>query len=70
MGESFVTVDEAAELLGIKRATIWKWIKRYDLQRYRVVGDRRSYLKREDIDKLREPQPIKKATAGISPAAA
>ena len=70
MDDTYMTIDQAIEYLGMQRSTVWKWIRRYDIPRYRVAGDRRSYFKKTDLAKILTPQPIKKATAGISPAAA
>lgn len=63
MDSTYMTVDEAAEFLGMQRSTVWKWLKRYDIPRYRIAGDRRSYLKKTDVEKILTPQPIKKAAA-------
>jgi excisionase family DNA binding protein len=58
MHEGYISVDEAAQEMGIARATIWKWIKRAGLQTYRFMGERRTYVKRQDLEALRQPIPI------------
>ncbi len=66
MDSTYITIDQAAEEMNVSRATAWKWIKRYDLPRFRFMGDRRSYIKRDDLQRLNEPVPIeetKKAAA-------
>jgi excisionase family DNA binding protein len=64
--DQYISVDEAAEEMGVSRATIWKWIARQEMQTFRFVGDRRTFVRREDIDQIRGPIPIpatKKAAA-------
>lgn len=63
MDNTYMTVDQAVEYLGMQRSTVWKWIREYDLPRYRVAGDRRSYFKKSDLDQILKPQPVKKAAA-------
>ena len=66
MGQDFLSVDEAAAEVGISRVTLYKWIKRNDIGTFRIVGDRRTLMRRADVDRLKEPVPIgeaKKAAA-------
>ncbi len=66
MSEEYVSVDDAAEQLGVNRGTLWKWIRRYELPTFRFLGERRTMLKRADVERLREPIPLdntKKAAA-------
>jgi excisionase family DNA binding protein len=56
--ETYVSVDDAAEELEVARATLWKWIKRYDIPTFRFLGDRRTFIQREDVAKMKEPIPI------------
>ena len=50
-----VTVRQAAEMLGVSRATIARMMRRGDLQAFRNPVDRRLRLiRREDIERLRE----------------
>ena len=66
MAEAHISVDEAADELGVSRATLWKWIKRYELPTFRFLGERRTFLKREDVAKMKEPiliDPSKKCAA-------
>ncbi len=58
MSESFVSIDEAAAENQVSRATMWKWIKRVDVPTFRVLGNRRTLIKREDLAKLLEPVPV------------
>ena len=58
MDENYLSVDAAAAELGVNRVTVWKWVKRYDLPTFRFLGDRKTYLRRDDVQRLREPIPI------------
>lgn len=73
MDKQYLSVNEMAEEFSISRSSAWRWIREGELQTYRFVGDRKTYVNRDDLDRLREPIPIgntKKATAGHNPAAA
>ena len=59
--EELIAVDEAAERLGVRRATVWKWVRRYELPTYRRPGERRTLLRRADVARLAEPVPTEEA---------
>jgi excisionase family DNA binding protein len=61
MPENFLTVDDAAKEIGVHRVSIWKAIRRLDLPTFRFLGERRTFLRREDVDQLRAPIPIERA---------
>ena len=61
MGQDYLSVDEAAAELGVSRATLYKWIKRNDIGTFRIVGDRRTLMRRTDVEKLKEPIPMGEA---------
>lgn len=61
MSQDYLSVDEAAAELGVSRVTLYKWIKRNDIGTFRVVGDRRTLIRRTDVEKLKEPIPISEA---------
>jgi excisionase family DNA binding protein len=53
-GEEYVTVDEAARLLGVKRATLYAYVSRGLLRSYRQgIKRQRLYRKSEITDLLR-----------------
>ena len=58
MSKDYVSVDEAAADLGVSRGTLWKWIKRQELPTFRFLGERRTFIRREDVDRLRGPIPV------------
>lgn len=53
-GRPFYTVPEAARLLEVSPATLWRWIAMRRLPAYRV-GPRRIRVKREDLQALVRP---------------
>jgi excisionase family DNA binding protein len=61
VGQDYLSVDEAAAELGVSRATLYKWIKRNDIGTFRIVGDRRTLMRRTDVEKLKEPIPMGEA---------
>ncbi len=74
MTQEYLTVKDAAVHMGIGISTLWKWLKLHELQTYRFMGDRRTYVRVADLERLREPVPVgfqtKKAAARTSLAAA
>lgn len=55
MTDEYLSVDEAAKEMEVSRATMWKWVKRHELATFRFMGDRKTFLQREDMAKLKEP---------------
>jgi citrate synthase len=51
-GEEFLTVDEAAELLGVKRATLYAYVSRGVLRSYRQGIKRQRLYRRSEIEGL------------------
>lgn len=41
----------------LKRSTVYKYIKKGSITPYKRAGDRRSYFKRSELEKLTEFQP-------------
>ena len=67
----YISVDDAASEIKVSRATMWKWIKRHNMDTFRFMGDRKTFIRREDMALLREPVPVdfqKKQTAGYAAA--
>jgi excisionase family DNA binding protein len=61
MSKDYLSVDEAAGELGVSRATLWKWLKRHNIGTFRLLGNRRTLVRRADVEKLKEPMPIEDA---------
>ena len=59
MTNDFLTLPEAAELVGVSRATMWRRLKQDEIQTYQSQQDRRVRLvKRSDIEDLLQPRPV------------
>jgi excisionase family DNA binding protein len=56
-------IDLVAEEFGITRRTLYRLISKHGLQTYRQVGDRRTYVDRDDVRPLLglQPNPRKQA---------
>ena len=54
--QDLLTTEQAMEYLGISRATFWALLKRYQVPTYKIpLRGKRSFYRREDLDKLRKP---------------
>jgi len=51
-GRDYLTVEEAAEFLQRSVPTVWRLIKHHSLQTFRRPLDRRTYLRRADLERL------------------
>ncbi len=60
MGDEFVDTYQAAEELGMSRATLWRLLRERDIERFRVPGDRRALIRRSDLESLRQPVPMRR----------
>lgn len=58
MPDGYVDVYEAAEELNISRMTLYRLMEQYGLKKYKFPGNRRTHIKRDDLDRLKEPQEI------------
>jgi citrate synthase len=65
-GEEYLTVDEAARLLGVKRATLYAYVSRGVLRSYRQGIKRQRLYRRADIDDLLRLAPGARPAAGPS----
>ena len=48
----WIAVDSAASNFGVHRVTLWRWIKRYNIETRKFLGDRRTHIHTEDYKKL------------------
>ena len=54
--DELLTAEQAQELLGVSRATLWNLLKRHKIPRYQIPAEgRRVFLSRGDIERLKEP---------------
>jgi excisionase family DNA binding protein len=60
-----LTYAEVAQELGVSLPTLSRWMTARGIPSYRKIGDKRAYLRREDVDALRgwQPRDAKKAVA-------
>ena len=74
MGDEYVTMREAQEILGVSNFTMWQLVKRGELTAYQSATDRRKKLVcRADLDALRTPrqiEPIESDAKKAAPVAA
>ena len=68
-GEEYLTVDEAARLLGVKRATLYAYVSRGVLRSYRQGIKRQRLYRRAEIESLLRLAPSGAATAPAEPRA-
>ena len=63
-GEEYLTVEEAAELMGVKPATLYAYVSRGILRSYRQGMKRQRLYRRADIDDLIRVVPSASVAAG------
>lgn len=56
-GVEYIDVDEAAALLGVKKATLYAYVSRGVLHSFRQAVGRRRLYRRDAIEHLREVRP-------------
>jgi predicted DNA-binding transcriptional regulator AlpA len=57
MPEEWLTIDQVEKEFGLKRSTLYRHVAQGEISTQRRVGDRRAYVKREDVVKLLEFKP-------------
>ena len=65
-GEEFLTVEEAAELMGVKPATVYAYVSRGILQSYRQGMKRQRLYRRADVEQLTRMAPAGARDAGAA----
>jgi len=56
--ESFLTVSEAMEYLGVSRRTIYVYVKQGKLRAYKVPVRGRTVFRVQDLEELKRPRPV------------
>ena len=57
-GEEYVTIRRAAELYDVSQGTVRNWIDRKSITTHQTGVPRPIYLKRSELDKLMEYEPV------------
>lgn len=52
MEKDLLTIEEACEYLGVTRKTIYNYIERRLIKARRIVGTRRFYVSKSELEKL------------------
>jgi transposase len=50
----FLSIDEAAEMIGWNRATVFEWVKTLGIQTHKFVRNRKTYITAADVARLQE----------------
>jgi excisionase family DNA binding protein len=53
-----MSVRDAAERYGVSQATLYNLLRRGELHRFRRSGDKKTYLKIEELDRVLRPRPV------------
>jgi hypothetical protein len=65
-GQEYLSIDEAAEIIGWNRATVFEWVKTLGMEKHKFLRNKRTYLKASDVARLKEIKE-KPWTAGEKP---
>ena len=50
----YLSIDEAARVIGWNRATVYEWVKTLGMKTYKFVRNRKTYLAARDVARLKE----------------
>lgn len=50
----YLTVEEAAEYVGVKRSTLYYYINQLGIGTHKFLLDRRTYIARTDVERIKE----------------
>ncbi len=53
-GQEYLSIDEAAEIIGWNRATVFEWVKTLGMEKHKFLRNKRTYLKASDVARLKE----------------
>ena len=54
--DELLTAEQAQEVLGVSRATLWNLLKRHKIPRYHIPAEgRRVFFNRDEIERLKQP---------------
>lgn len=63
--KDMLNLAEVEREYGLRRSTVYKYIKKGLITPYKRAGDRRSYFKRHQLEKLTQFQPKRNTPANI-----
>jgi excisionase family DNA binding protein len=52
--QEYLSIDEAAQVIGWNRATVYEWVKTLGMKTYKFVRNRKTYLAASDVARLKE----------------
>ena len=52
--QEYLSIDEAAQVIGWNRATVFEWAKTLGMRTYKFVRNRKTYLAAADVARLKE----------------
>ena len=52
--KEYMTVEEAAEYIGMKRATLYNYMHDLDIKSKRFKRDRKAYIAQADVQKMKQ----------------
>lgn len=52
--KNYYSIDEAAQLLNLNRATLYKWIDTLKIQKYRFSISKKTFLAANDVERLKD----------------
>ncbi|QBD77812.1 hypothetical protein EPA93_18155 [Ktedonosporobacter rubrisoli] len=52
--EEYITIQAAAETIGVKRASLYYYINMLRIDTHQFLFDNHAYLKKEDVELIRE----------------
>ncbi|EFH86596.1 MerR family transcriptional regulator [Ktedonobacter racemifer] len=53
-GQEYLSIDEAAQIIGWNRATVFEWVKELGMEKHKFLRNRKTYLKVSDVERLKE----------------
>jgi hypothetical protein len=63
MRDAYLTIDEVAAELRRSRPVVFQRIRRHNLTTYRLPPDRHTFVRRVDLDVLKQPVPLGRPVA-------
>lgn len=52
--QEYLSIDEAAQIIGWNRATVFEWVKTLGMRTYKFVRNRKTYLTAGDVARLKD----------------